>query len=116
MIAHNALARAMYAREDFTFDERPNVRQVYDDVIALRRKEKGKWFLVAGQESYVLPFLELKEGPWILTPQWEQLFKFSESGKAVPLFVLVLNRPIPASLPVEIEKQYADDTYILRLR
>jgi hypothetical protein len=104
------LARAFYAREDLTFDQRADARQVYDDVIALRRKEKGRWFLIAGPNSYVLPFLALEEQSWILTPEWDQIFKFPDPGRAVPLFVLVLNRPIPASLPVEIVKQYADNT------
>jgi hypothetical protein len=110
------LGRVFYDREDVRFDQRAYVRQVYDDVIALRRKVKGKWFLIAGQDSFVLPFLALKEGPWILTSQWDQIFKFPDPGKAMPLFVLVLNRPVPASLPVEIVKQYADNTYILRMR
>ena len=108
------LARALYAREDLTFDERPEVRQVYDDLTALRRKEKGTWFLIAGQESYVLPFLQLQAESWILTSQWEQIFKFPDSGKGLPRFVLALNRPIPAGLPLVVEKRYADDTYILR--
>src|SRR5271165_7187033 len=35
------IARAFYAREDLTFDQYPYVQQVYDDLIALRTKEKG---------------------------------------------------------------------------
>jgi hypothetical protein len=107
------LGRAFYAREDLTFDQRSWDRQVYDDVVALRTKEKGKWFLIAGEDSYVLPFLGLADEPWILTPRWEQIANFPE---AVPLFVLVLNRRIPPTLPVEIVRQYVDDTYILRVR
>jgi hypothetical protein len=110
------LARAFYAREDLTFDQRPDVKQVYDDVIALRRKENGRWFLLGTGYSYILPFLSLQQEPWILTPQWEQISKFPDPGKAVQSFVLVLNVPIPAGLPVEIVKQYADNTYILRVR
>jgi hypothetical protein len=109
------VGRALYARKDFTFDERSEVRQVYDDVIALRRQEKGTWVLVAGEDSVVLPFLELKEEALILTPQWEQISKFQEPKKG-PLFVLVINREIPANFPAQIEKQYAGNTYILRLR
>jgi hypothetical protein len=112
----NDLGRAFYAREELTFDQRPWDRQVYDDVVALRTKEKGKWFLIAGENSYVLPFLELADEPWILTPRWEQIANLPDPGKAVPLFVLVLNRRIPPTLPVEIVRQYLDDTYILRIR
>ena len=110
------IARAFYDREDLMFDQRTYVRQVYDDVAALRREEKGKWFLIAGGDSYILPFLTLKEVPWILTPRWEQIFNSTDPGGAAQSFVLALNRPFPASLPVEIVKQYADNTYILRIR
>jgi hypothetical protein len=110
------LARAFYAREEITFDQGPAVRQVYDDVTALRGKGKESWFLIAGKNSYVLPFLALKDEPWILTPQWEQISKFPNAEKAVQSYVLVLNMPIPAGLPVEIVKQYPDNTYVLRIR
>jgi len=110
------IARAFYAREDLTFDQNPYLQQVYDDVIALRRKQNGRWFLIATGNSYILPFLALQKEPWILTPRWEQIFKYSQPGKAVQSFVLALNTPIPASLPVEIVKQYVDNTYILRVR
>jgi hypothetical protein len=109
------LARAFYAREDLTFDQ-ADFRQIYDDVIALRGTEKGRWFLIASGSSYILPFLTLKEAPWILTPRWEQICNYPDPGRAEQLFVLVLNMPIPASLPVEIVKQYPDNSYILRVR
>jgi Dolichyl-phosphate-mannose-protein mannosyltransferase len=108
------VARAFNAREDFTFDQSPGVRQVFDDVISFRKKEKGRWFLVAGKNSYILPFLELKDEPWILTPNWE-LWKYLGQGIALQSFVLVLNRSIPARLPAEIVKQYGDNTYILKV-
>ena len=110
------LARAFYARENVTFDQNPYLQQVYDDVIALERKETGVWFLIASDHSCILPFFAPQKKPWILAPQWEQILKFPRLEKDVPLFVLVLNRPIPADLPVEIVKQYADNTYILRMR
>ena len=110
------MGRAFYAREEITFDQGPAVRQVFDDVTALRRNGKESWFLLAGKNSYILPFLTLKEGPWTLTPEWEQISKFPNPEKAVQSYVLVLNTPIPAGLPVEIVKQYADNTYILRMR
>ncbi len=98
-----------------TFDQSPEVRQVYDDVIALRKKEKGRWFLIAGKNSYILPFLTRKEDPWILTPRWEQISKFPDPGRDEKSFVLVLNTPIPKGLSFEIVKQYGDNTSILRL-
>jgi hypothetical protein len=110
------LARAFYAREDLQFDQLGYVRQVYDDVVLLRKKEKGTWFLIAGANSYILPFLALKDEPWILTPRWEQIFQLPDSGRAGQSFVLVLNRLIPAGLPVEKVKQYTDNTYVLRIR
>jgi hypothetical protein len=110
------LGRALYAREDLTFDQRPALRQVYDDVIALRRKEEGNWFLIAGKNSYILSFLSLQKEPWILTPRWDQIFNSPDPGRGVQSFVLVLNMPIPASAPVVIVKQYADNTYVLRIR
>jgi hypothetical protein len=110
------LARAFYDREILAFDQSPNIRQVYDDVIALRRKEQGTWFLIAGKNSPTLPFLGLREDPWILTPQWEQISKFPGLGRTGPSYVLALNMPVPPGLPVEIIKQYPDDTYILRVR
>jgi hypothetical protein len=110
------LGRAFYAREELTFDQGPAFRQVFDDVTALRRRGKESWFLVAGKNSYILPFLTLKEGPWTLTPEWEQISKLAIPGKAAQSYVLVLNTPIPAGLPVEIVKQYADNTYVLRIR
>ena len=110
------VARAFNAREDFTFDQSPGIRQVFDDVISFRKIEKGRWFLVAGKNSYILPFLELKDEPWILTPNWEQIANSPDLENGEPSFVLALNTPIPASPLVEIVRQYADNTYILRLR
>jgi hypothetical protein len=110
------LARAFYAREELTFDQRPETRQIYHDVIDLRKRENGRWFLIAGKNSYVLPFLSLENKPWILAPRWELISKFSDLGSGDQSFVLVLNTAIPVGMPVEIVKQYADDTYILRLR
>ena len=110
------LARAFYSREELTFDQRPEDRRVYDDVIALRKKETGRWFIVAGKNSYLLPFLTLQRESWILTPRWEQITKFPAPEKGLPSFILALNLPIPADLPVEIVKKYEDDTYILRLK
>jgi hypothetical protein len=110
------LARAFYAREDLVFDQRPEVQQIYHDVIALRKKENGRWFLIAGKNSYVLPFLSLEKEPWILVPRWEQISKFPDPGKDRQSFVLALNMAIPAGFPVEIVRQYADNTYIFRLR
>jgi hypothetical protein len=110
------LARAFYAREELVFDQRPEVRQIYHDVIALRKKENGRWFLIAGKNSYVLPFLSLEKEPWILAPRWEQISKFPDPGKDGQSFVLALNMAIPAGFHVEIVRQYADNTYILRLR
>jgi hypothetical protein len=109
------IARALYAREDVAFDYNNN-RQIYDDVMALRSKERGCWFLIASGYSCVLPFLAMQKGPWILTPRWEQIFNSPDQRKDEPQFVLVLNRPIPANLPAEIVKQYADNNYVLRVR
>ena len=109
------LARAFYAREELTFDQSADVRHVFNDVIALRRKERGRWFLIAGKNSYILPFLLLKDEPWILTPRWEQILKFPDQGIVGQSFVLVLNTPMPASLPAKIVRQYADNTYVLRI-
>jgi hypothetical protein len=110
------LAKALYAREALTLDQRPAIQQVYDDVHALRKTGTGRWFLVAGNNSYILPFLMMPKEPWILTPKWEQLSKFSKPEKPAPSFVLVLNTPLPAALPAEIIRQYGDNTYVLRLK
>jgi hypothetical protein len=110
------LAKSFFSREALTFDQSPELRQVYDDVIALRRNGEEKWFLVAGKNSYLLPFLLLQNKPWILTPRWEQISKSRDPGKPLPSLVLALNMSIPENLPLEIVKKYPNDTYILRLR
>jgi len=48
------IARAFYACEDLKFDQNPYVQRIYDDVIALRRREKGKWFLIPSCDAYSL--------------------------------------------------------------
>ena len=110
------LARAFYAREELIFDQRPETRQIYHDVIDLRKRENGRWFLIAGKNSYVLPFLSLEKKSWILAPRWELISKFSDKGRGDQSFALVLNTALPVGMPVEIVKQYGDNSYILRLK
>ena len=53
------LGRAFYDREELTFDQGPGSADLSRNVIDLRKSEKERWFLVAGKNSYILPFLTL---------------------------------------------------------
>jgi hypothetical protein len=116
------LEKSLFAREELTFMQRPDLQQVYDDVSALQKDNTTRWYLVADSNSWVLPFLTMKRNHWILKPEPEQLFHLHHSLSPKNLnfmddsFVLILNKEMPSTLPGEIVRQYPENTCILRIK
>jgi hypothetical protein len=48
---------AFFARADLGLKQKWEMKQVCDDVLRLRMNNKDTWFLVAGENSWTLPFL-----------------------------------------------------------
>jgi hypothetical protein len=107
---------SFFARTELSLKQRPEIKQVLDDVLTLRRNRADKWFLVSSENSWTLPFLGQSGMDWDLTPQWDQLFKSQSASKETdPSFALVLNSPLPPNLPFEIVKSYPSSTFILKI-
>jgi hypothetical protein len=107
---------AFFARADLGLKQKWEMKQVCDDVLRLRMNNKDTWFLVAGENSWTLPFLTQPGMDWQLTPQWDQVAKARQpltiSNDA---FALVLNCQLPQNIPYEILKTYPSSTFILRI-
>jgi hypothetical protein len=107
---------AFFARTDLSLKQRWGMRQVYDDVLRLRMNNTDPWFLVAGENSWTLPFLDQPRMDWRLTPRWDQvsaaLRSFTEANDA---FALVLDSELPQNIPYEILKTYPPSIFILRI-
>jgi hypothetical protein len=110
------LWNAFFARTELSLKQRSEMNQVYEDVLDLRAKNSDTWFLVAGENSWTLPFLTISKMDWQLTPRWDQVLTAHEAS-AVPgdAFALVLNKQLPQNLPFEIVKTYPSSTFILRI-
>jgi Dolichyl-phosphate-mannose-protein mannosyltransferase len=107
---------AFFARTDLSLKQKWEMRQVYDDVLSLRMNNKDSWFLVAGENSWTLPFLTQPRMDWQLTPRWNQVSKalraLTEPNDA---FALVLDSQLPQNIPYEILKTYPHSIFILRI-
>jgi hypothetical protein len=88
---------------------------VYNDVLTLRTNTTDRWFLVASENSWILPFLEHSNLEWKLTPQWEQVKTQLAQGEPKDSYALILNGQVPQDLPIEILKKYPLSTYIVRI-
>ncbi len=107
---------ALFARTDLSFKQKPEIKQVYEDVLNLQISNPGTWFLVAGENSWTLPFLARPGMNWQLTPRWDQLLKARKAlTEPNDAFALVLNTPLPQEIPFEIVKAYPSSTFIVRI-
>jgi len=107
---------AFFARTDLSLKQKWEMRQVYDDVLRLRMNNKDRWFLVAGENSWTLPFLTQPRMDWQLTPRWDQVSKALQAlTEPDDAFALVLDRQLPQDKPYEILKTYSPSIFILRI-
>ena len=53
--------------------QRPEMIPVCNDVLSLTADRADRWFLVASENSWTLPFLDQAKMEWQLTPQSEQV-------------------------------------------
>jgi hypothetical protein len=107
--------RDLFAREEVNLGQRPEIIPVYNDVLNLRTKNADRWFLVASENSWTLPFLDRKGLQWELTPQWAQVKARLADGLPGDSYALILNGQLPQDLPVEIVKKYSSSTFIVRI-
>jgi hypothetical protein len=92
------------------------MKQVYDDVLRLRRDNSDTWFLVAGENSWTLPFLAQSKMDWKLTPQWGQISQVQQSlAESKDAFALVLDTQFPQNLRFQVVKSYPSANFILRI-
>jgi hypothetical protein len=108
---------AFFARTDLSLRQKWEMKQVYDDVLRLRMNHNNDtWFLVAGENSWTLPFLTQPGMDWQLTPQWDQVSKALQPlTESKDTFALVLNSQLPPNIPYEILKLYPSSTFILKI-
>jgi hypothetical protein len=107
---------AFFARTDLSLKQRWGMRQVYEDVQRLRMNNTDPWFLVAGENSWTLPFLDQPRMDWRLTPRWDQVSKALQSfAEPNDVFALVLDSQLPQNIPYEILKTYPPSIFILRI-
>jgi hypothetical protein len=92
------------------------MKRVYEDVLRLRMNNStAPWFLVAGENSWTLPFLT-PPMDWKLTPQWSQVVQArSTLGDPNEAFALVLDSQLPKDLPYEVLKSYPSSSFILKI-
>jgi hypothetical protein len=108
------LWNAIFAREDVSLAQRRDVIAVYNDVVTQRTNSAARWFLVASENSWILPFLQTNMD-WELTPQWEQVKARLVQGELNDSYALILNGPLPKDLPVAIVKKYQLSTFVVRI-
>jgi hypothetical protein len=108
------LWNALFAREDVNLGQRPEIIPVYNDVLNLRAKGVDRWFLVASENSWILPFLQTKM-EWQLTPRWEQVEVQLAKDEHKDSYALILNGQLPQNLPIEIVKKYQFSMFIVRI-
>jgi hypothetical protein len=109
------LWRALFAREDVSLGQRPEMIPVYNDVLSLRPDRADRWFLIASENSWTLPFLDRAKLEWQLTPRWAQVQAQLAKGEPIDSYALVLNTQLPQDLPIEIVKKYPSSTFIVRI-
>jgi hypothetical protein len=107
--------RDLFAREDVNLGQRPEIIPVYNDVLNLRTNKTDRWFLVASENSWTLPFLDRMDMAWELTPQWTQVKARLADGVSNDSYALILNGQLPPDIPFEIVKKYSVSTFIVRI-
>jgi hypothetical protein len=109
------LWNAVFARADVSLRQRPEMIPVYHDVLTLRTNRVDRWFLVASENSWTLPFLDQANLKWELTPRWEQVKALLAQGAPADSYALILNSPLPQDVPFEMVKKYPGSTSIVRI-
>ena len=109
------LWNALFARADVSLRQRPEMIPVYKDVLSLRTSRTDRWFLVASENSWTLPFLDQANMKWELTPQWEQVKALLAQGEPADSYALILNSQLAQDVPFEIVKKYPGSTFIVRI-
>ena len=110
------LWNALFAREGVSLRQRDEMMPVYNDVLSLRANRAVRWFLVASENAWTLPFLEQPRMEWEITPQWTQVKARLAKPGPEDSYALILNEPLPKDLPVEIVKKYSLSMFIVWLR
>jgi hypothetical protein len=112
-----SIAKSITHRSEIAFDQRRVVLPVYYEVIELKNAGATKWSLVAGSDSWVLPFLEIPNIQWNSTPNWDQIQASDSKCRSYgDRYVLVLNRSLPDMKSYDLVKSFPDSTYILRTK
>jgi hypothetical protein len=107
---------ALFARTELSLRQSSEIKQVYSDVLSLRMNRTDTWFLVAGENSWTLPFLTQPRMAWQLTPRWDQVSKALQAlAEPNDAFALVLDSQLPQDIRYEILKTYPHSIFIIRI-
>lgn len=108
--------KAFFARTDLSLKQRSEMGRIYNEVLDRRTNKADTWFLVAGENSWTLPFLAQPDMDWQLTPRWDQVTKIRETlVEPNETFALVLDAPLPENIPFEVVKAYPPSSFIVRI-
>jgi hypothetical protein len=103
-------------RKKLQFSERTEIRPIYNRVLQIRSSGgKTPWFLIAGENSWTLPFITLSNTDWRLTPQWSMIFDWETNNPGKPAYVLVLQRSYQNELSADLENVYPGSNVILKI-
>ena len=91
--------------------QRPEMIPVYRGRFNLRANRTDRWFLVASENSWTLPFLDQPNMKWELTPQWDQVKALLVQGAPGDAYALVLNCQLPQDIPFEVMKKYPGSNF-----
>jgi 4-amino-4-deoxy-L-arabinose transferase-like glycosyltransferase len=112
------LKTAIKHKEHLMFSEQPQLEKIWSDVRKIRSHNKNQhWYLVAGDDSWTLPFLLIDNIEWTPAPKWETILtKERETGRiGQNAFVLVLGREVPGEIPSFTVMKYSGTTLILQI-
>jgi hypothetical protein len=73
------LSAAFRDRKKLQFSEFTDLRPVYNRVLQIKSNSPNiPWFLVAGENSWTLPFMTLRNFVWRSTPHWSTISDWGE--------------------------------------
>jgi hypothetical protein len=103
-------------RRKLEFSEYSDLRTVYERVFLLKSNASNTpWFLVAGEDSWTLPFMTLGHFVWRSAPQWSEIAEWEKNNPGKAAYILALQRPDRSQLPADVVNVYPLVALILKI-
>jgi hypothetical protein len=99
------LLRCLFDRRQIEFSERPALLPVYEEVVSLAPL-RPRIYLAAGSDSWVLPFLRIKNIDWHLACDSSISLASSAGRIETPTYLLTLDGPTPFDPKFQPCKQF----------